>query len=139
MGAIDKVVQPLAGRPVLAWSLEALCAVPEVAEIVVVVGPRNEAAAREIVAPFRARRPIALCRGGALRQESVAAGVARLSAGIDLVLIHDAARPLVSPDLIAQGIAAGHVLGAAIAAVPVSDTVKRVAADGVVVETPPRA
>ncbi|WP_040667627.1 IspD/TarI family cytidylyltransferase, partial [Nitrolancea hollandica] len=82
---------------------------------------------------------IAVCRGGATRQESVAAGITRLPATVDLVLIHDAARPLVTPELIRQGIAMARQHGSAVAAIPVVDTIKQVDPEGRVLATPDRA
>ncbi|HVX29531.1 MAG TPA: 2-C-methyl-D-erythritol 4-phosphate cytidylyltransferase, partial [Nitrolancea sp.] len=66
-------------------------------------------------------------------------GVAALSPAIDLVLIHDAARPLATAVMMAEGIRLGRAAGAAVAAIPVSDTIKIVAADGRVERTPERA
>ena len=82
----------------------------------------------------RARVP-----GGARRRDSVLAGLESLAAAPDYVLIHDGARPFLSEALIEQGLAAAQQHGAAIAAVPVKDTIKRVGADGLVVETPDRS
>jgi 2-C-methyl-D-erythritol 4-phosphate cytidylyltransferase / 2-C-methyl-D-erythritol 2,4-cyclodiphosphate synthase len=76
--------------------------------------------------------------GGARRQDSVARAFAREPAETDIVVIHDAARPLVSADLIERTVAAAATDGAAVAAVRATDTVKRGGADGRVVETLPR-
>ena len=74
--------------------------------------------------------------GGATRQASVRAGLEALSPrSPDIVLVHDAARPFASADLIARAIAAAEKTGAAIPVLPVTDTVKRVDADGTVDET----
>jgi 2-C-methyl-D-erythritol 4-phosphate cytidylyltransferase len=82
----------------------------------------------------RARVP-----GGARRRDSVLAGLESLAPAPDYVLIHDGARPFLSEALIEQGLAAAQQHGAAIAAVPVKDTIKRVDDDGLVVETPDRS
>ena len=139
MGSHDKTVASLCGRPVIAWVLAALTAVPEIEEIVVVTGPGNARAVRATIAEAPWRGSIATCPGGATRSESVAAGVATISGHLGLLLIHDAARPLVTPELCAAGIRAAEVCGAAVAAVPVSDTIKRVDAARRVIETLPRA
>lgn len=70
--------------------------------------------------------------GGDSRQASVRAGLAEISPGCELVLIHDGARPFVKPDLIRECLAAGAAYGAAVAALPATDTVKEVTAGGVV-------
>jgi 2-C-methyl-D-erythritol 4-phosphate cytidylyltransferase len=62
--------------------------------------------------------------GGELRTDSVAAGVAAADAGLALLAIHDAARPLVAPDLIERAIAVAAIRGAAVVAIPVTDTIK---------------
>jgi 2-C-methyl-D-erythritol 4-phosphate cytidylyltransferase len=76
--------------------------------------------------------------GGRERQDSMRAGLAALPAGIELVAVHDAARPLVTPGAVRRVIAAARESGAAILAVPVRDTIKRVR-DGRILETPVRA
>ncbi len=84
-----------------------------------------------------ARKIVASVAGGAERQDSMRAGLTVLPADVELVAIHDAARPLVLPRDIARVVAAAERSGAALLAVPVRDTLKRVR-DGRVVETPPR-
>lgn len=82
-------------------------------------------------------KPVAIVSGGERRQDSVANAVARLPASTEIVVIHDAARPLVTPATIERAIAGAARAGAAIAAVRAHDTVKRVR-DGVVMATLPR-
>ena len=134
MGGADKLGMVVGGRPVLAWTLAALAAAPVVRRIVVVT-----AAARigEIsAAAWLPARVVAVVEGGARRQDSVASGVAALGDGSpdDVVLVHDGARPLVSPELVARVAAAASEHGAAIPVVPVAETLKRVV-DGQVAET----
>lgn len=139
MGAsLDKTTWGLAGQPVIAWSLDAVAAVPQIRQLVIVVGPTNEPLVRQLVAERTDLPPTTICRGGETRRDSVAAGVECLDPEIDLVLIHDAARPMVTPQLLEAGIAVGSEVGAAVAAVPVSDTIKRVDKSGLVLETPNR-
>jgi 2-C-methyl-D-erythritol 4-phosphate cytidylyltransferase/2-C-methyl-D-erythritol 2,4-cyclodiphosphate synthase len=83
-------------------------------------------------------KPIVVVEGGARRQDSVAAAFARVPGGADIIVIHDAARPLVSGDLIERTVRAAMEDGAAVAAVRATDTVKRGGADGRVIETLPR-
>lgn len=135
----EKTMMPLAGRPVLRHVLDRLCSVPAIAEIVVVTSPEQFDAVRTLVATLTATPSIVLCAGGATRQESVERGVSALTPSSDLVLIHDAARPLVTSVIVEAGIRCASVCGAAVAAIPVSDTIKLVAADGLIEATPERA
>jgi 2-C-methyl-D-erythritol 4-phosphate cytidylyltransferase len=82
----------------------------------------------------RIARPVA---GGATRQASARAGLAALPAGVALVAVHDAARPLVAPSDVARVIAAAREQGAALLAAPLRDTIHRVT-DGMIVATPAR-
>lgn len=132
----DKILARLAGRPVLCYSLDLLAETKAITEIVVVTSPEKLDPVRELIDGRTNIRP---CLGGDTRQESVEHGIAALSPEVDLVLIHDAARPLVTAVMIEQGIRCGEATGAAIAALPVSDTIKLVAADGTVEQTPDRA
>jgi 2-C-methyl-D-erythritol 4-phosphate cytidylyltransferase len=121
----------LRGKPVLERSLDALAAHPRVDEIILVL-PAGEAGSR-----YRKRWPkvAAVVRGGEKRQDSVRRGFARVRSGpADLVLVHDAVRPLVSREVISRVIAQAEKSGAAVAAVPVEDTIKEEAA-GVVIRT----
>lgn len=139
MEAIDKTLVLLGGRPVLDWVLDAFEPVTEISEIVLATGEQNAVDVQRIVSARGAGPRIAVCRGGATRQESVAAGIARLPATVDLVLIHDAARPLVTPELIQQGITIARQHGSAVAAIPVVDTIKQVDPESRVLATPDRA
>lgn len=132
MEGIDKLAADLAGRPLLAWSLEALAAAPEVDRIVVVTTPDRVDEVRR--APWTPAGVVDVVAGGPRRQDSVYAGFQALdSTGVpaDVVLVHDGARPLVSLDLISRVAAAAAAHGAAIPIVPVAETLK--ALDGAVV------
>jgi 2-C-methyl-D-erythritol 4-phosphate cytidylyltransferase len=133
----DKIWAELAGRPLLSHALSvlALARQPTLDQIVLVVAESRRDAASELVRPYRPRAIV--CSGGALRRDSVAAGLSALAA-LDWVIVHDAARPFLTPELLERGLLAARETGAAVAAVPARDTVKRVA-DGLVVETPPRS
>lgn len=135
MGGVDKTVVPVAGRTAMQWVLAALAGVDRIEEIVIVASERNREGVRDLLERCPPLVPARVARGGATRQESVLAGLRELSSKIDLVLIHDAARILVTPDLIQRGIALGERWGAAVAAVPVTDTIKRVGLDDQVLET----
>ncbi len=123
------------GRPLIAHVLERLAAVASVETIVVVcpVGRHPEVSA---VARALGLSGVRCVPGGERRRDSVAAGLGAVG-DPEIVVVHDAARPLVSPRLIEAVIAAARLHGAATAAVPCVDTVKRVEG-GMVVETLPR-
>jgi 2-C-methyl-D-erythritol 4-phosphate cytidylyltransferase len=137
MGGVDKVFVPLGGRPLLTYSLDAFQESPLIDRIVLVLGPANLALGQALVAEGRWDKVGAIILGGARRQDSVRAGVAALD-GCAFVAVHDAARPFLTVDLIARGIAAARAHGAAIAAMPVKETIKLVGADGLIRHTPPR-
>ena len=138
MGGGDKLLAPLAGRPVLAHSLAAAAACAEISHIVIVTNPANRAVAARIADAHGGGKVRALVAGGAERQHSVAAGLAALPC-VELVAVHDGARPLVDAEDFSAGLRAAHEVGAAVAGAPLVDTVKRVDAQERVVETPPRA
>jgi 2-C-methyl-D-erythritol 4-phosphate cytidylyltransferase len=140
MGGVDKQFAPLAGRPVLAHTVAAFEAAPEVDAIAIVVNPATAAAVGALGRAEGWRKVVATPAGGARRQDSCANGLAALTAAagadpLELVLVHDGARPLVSPALIARAVAAGRAHGAAIPGLPIRDTVKGVAPDGRITET----
>lgn len=137
-GAASKILAEVGGRPMLAWSLDAVGQVPHVEEIVVVAGAHSEHGIRALIAAGSFSHRVAVVCGGERRHDSVMAGVRALSDAVDVVLIHDAARPLVTAELFTSCTASARRHGAAIVAVPVSDTIKRVR-NGATVETIPRS
>ena len=137
MGGVDKVFTPLGERPILAYSIAAFQASRLVHIIVVVLNASNVEQGRDLVRNGRWNKVVAVITGGARRQDSVQAGIAALP-GCDLVAVHDAARPFVTTDLIRRGVETATTHGAAIAAMPVKETIKQVRDDGMIVRTPPR-
>jgi 2-C-methyl-D-erythritol 4-phosphate cytidylyltransferase len=124
-----KALVELAGRPLLQWSVDVLASVPAIERIVVALPAGIEA-------PTGTQG----VQGGATRSESVLRALEAVGPG-DPVLVHDAARPLVTAELIEATLMAVHGEGvdAAIAATPVTDTVKQADSDGVVAQTLDRA
>lgn len=138
-GLAPKQYAPLAGRPVLARTVAAFAAAPAVDSITVVIHPddRDLYAASLPAGIAKLTPPVA---GGATRQESVRLGLEALAARPpDAVLIHDAARPLVTSEVIARVLAALALHDGAIAAEPLADTLKRDAGGGRIAETVARA
>ncbi len=113
----------------MCYALEVMRGCPEIAEIVLVVAPEDVERARKELLRSGGQQSERVAAGGAKRQQSVRAALAEISSGCDLVVIHDAARPFVKPDLIRRCLEAAALHGAAVAAVPATDTVKRVGPD----------
>lgn len=130
-GDRGKVLAPVAGRPVLSWVLDAMEAATSVRDVVVVYGEHTEGPIRTLVEGGPWAKIVTLISGGEQRQQSMANGVRAVAGDLDVVLVHDAARPLISPGLIDACASRAYETGAAILAAPVSDTIKR-AGDGVI-------
>ncbi|MFM7266988.1 MAG: 2-C-methyl-D-erythritol 4-phosphate cytidylyltransferase [Cyanobium sp.] len=139
----NKLLLPLAGRPVLAWTLDAALACPAVRWIGLVGQPHDAEAIATIVEAAAPDRPVVWIVGGETRQESVSRGLAALPVGAEAVLIHDGARCLVDPGLLgrcAEALGEAILQGAGIvAAVPVTDTIKEVDGSGTITATPDRS
>jgi 2-C-methyl-D-erythritol 4-phosphate cytidylyltransferase/2-C-methyl-D-erythritol 2,4-cyclodiphosphate synthase len=133
--SVPKQLLDVDGRTILERSVGAFTSHPRVTEVVVAL-PADLAAA-----PPAWLKEVTVVAGGERRQDSVANAFDAVGPHAEIVLVHDAARPFVSPELISRMIDAAASHGAAIAAVPATDTVKRVKTDGasaVIVETIPR-
>ena len=127
MGGIDKITEPIAGRPLLAWTLHAFARLRPIDRIVVVVAPaRVEELGGAAWLPARA----VVVGGGDRRQESVAAGVAEIERGgapeDRIILVHDGARPAIRTVPIVRVIEATAEFGAAIPILPAVETLKRI-------------
>lgn len=122
----------LLGRPVLCWTVEAVEAAPTLAGVVVAVPAEDVDAWREALSGCRKLR--AVVAGGEERQESVRRGLAAVPAEAELVAVHDGVRPCVTAELVERLVAEARRYGAAVAALPVVETLKR-GREGRVVET----
>ncbi|MFG1332790.1 bifunctional 2-C-methyl-D-erythritol 4-phosphate cytidylyltransferase/2-C-methyl-D-erythritol 2,4-cyclodiphosphate synthase [Xanthobacter autotrophicus] len=140
-GPLPKQYQAIAGEPVLRRTLRLFAAHPRITAVLVVI--HSDDSVRFADTARDLPKILAPAFGGATRQASVRAGLEALAAAgrtsPDLVLVHDAARPYTSPDLIARAVEAAGRADAAIPVLAVTDTVKRVDADGIVVQTLDRA
>jgi 2-C-methyl-D-erythritol 4-phosphate cytidylyltransferase/2-C-methyl-D-erythritol 2,4-cyclodiphosphate synthase len=133
-GDIPKQYRTIAGEPVIRTTLAAFLNHPQVDAVQPVIHPDDESAFCAATAGLGDLLPPV--RGGATRQASVRAGLEALQANApDFVLIHDAARPFLSSALIGRAIAAAQQHGAAVPAVPITDTVKAIDAQGIISET----
>lgn len=114
---------PLGGKTVVEWSLDTFLAVPEIEKIVLVLTPEDIAAHRLRLTSER----VTVVEGGATRMGSVRFGFQEIGEDIDVVAVHDGARPLATPKLVGEVLEEAYESGAAIPAVPVKDTLKKVA------------
>jgi 2-C-methyl-D-erythritol 4-phosphate cytidylyltransferase / 2-C-methyl-D-erythritol 2,4-cyclodiphosphate synthase len=136
--AVPKQMLELGGRTILERSVAAFASHPRVSDVIVALPADLAAAPPSWLERYERVRVV---QGGARRQDSVALAFDAVAPGADVVLVHDAARPFVSSELIGRCIDAANAHGGAIAAVPVTDTVKQVApaGDGFVIQgTVPR-
>ena len=125
-----KALRPLAGAPLLVHSVRALAAARNVALVVVAAPPDQLAPVRTLLEGHDTGADLRVVTGGATRQDSVRLALAALPGDVDVVLVHDAARPLVPVDLVdavATAVRAG--VPAVVPGLPVTDTVKVVAGD----------
>jgi 2-C-methyl-D-erythritol 4-phosphate cytidylyltransferase len=149
MGGVDKQLRTIGGLPVIARTVAAFEECEDVDAIVLVVNPDNMVGAAELKSQFGWRKVRALVPGGERRQDSVGAGLAAVTRltredggsvrPYEWVAVHDGARPLLTPDLITRGLEAARAVGAAIAALPATDTVKSVDANKTITGTPERS
>ncbi len=136
MGAeINKIFLELMDRPVLAHTLAAVSACPLVDEIVLVTREEDVLGCKDIVQEFAIPKVSCIIPGGTTRTESVANGLTTVSPQADIILVHDAARPLVREAHIAAVIAAAAEHGAAVLGFPAVNTIKRADESGFVAET----
>lgn len=135
-GRKNKVLLPLAGKPVIGWSLETFSRLPEVVEILIPCAARD----RNFLETWMGRRfpKTRLVPGGAERFDSVGNALRLCSPQSDLVAIHDAARPFVEKVQIREAFRMARRYGGAILAIPLADTVKSSQAGHFIEKTLPR-
>jgi 2-C-methyl-D-erythritol 4-phosphate cytidylyltransferase / 2-C-methyl-D-erythritol 2,4-cyclodiphosphate synthase len=132
-----KQYRSIGGRTVISRAMEPFCGHPQIFAVQPVLNPDDAAMFNQAVRDMRYRPPAS---GGTTRQASVHAGLEALaSQSPDIVLIHDAARPFVTAALISRAIDAADATGAAVPAIPVTDTIKLIGMAGHVEATPERA
>lgn len=137
MGGMDKIFVNIAGKPLLAHTVAVFQNCTAVDEIVIVLSESNLEHGWKMVEERGFSKVVAVCRGGDRRQDSVYEGLKRLG-DCYWVAIHDGARPCLEPGLIEEGLREARQSGAAIAAVPVKETIKMVEQEGVIQDTPKR-
>jgi 2-C-methyl-D-erythritol 4-phosphate cytidylyltransferase len=127
MAGVNKLFAPIGGKPLLAWSVDTCQRYSLVQQIVLVLNDDDLGQGQKLKKESGWSK-VTLCQGGSRRQDSVREGLRQIK-DCDLVLIHDGARPFLTPILIEDGLKVVGKIGAAVAAVPVKDTIK-LAADG---------
>ena len=130
---VDKTFLEIAGRPVVAHTWKRFADAKCIDEIILVVRDGMQPAFQELAEKFLLKKPFRLIVGGKERQDSVWNGLEAVSPKTEIVAIQDAARPCTSEALIEATIAAARETGAAVAAQPMTDTVKE-SADGKLIE-----
>ena len=134
MDGVDKVLAPIMGRPLVAYSLQAFDDSPLIGTIVLVMSERNIEEGRRLVEEGGWHKVREVCAGGRRRQDSVRNGLNRVR-DTDWTAVHDGARPCVDGDMIARGLEAARQDGSAVAGVPVRDTIKAAGPDLLVDQT----
>jgi 2-C-methyl-D-erythritol 4-phosphate cytidylyltransferase len=138
-GRVRKPYVRLGRDPILLHSVRRLARIPSIRKMVILVNPEDEAMVRRRFLPrLRRYRVEEIVVGGRTRQESVQNGLAHVPPDADLVLIHDAVRPLVPEAMIEETIRVANKVGAAILAAPVKATLKRAGMDRLIRTTIPR-
>ncbi len=130
----DKIFLPLRGKPLLAWSVDVCQSYEPISQIVIALNENNLDSGQKLVAERSWTKVISVCLGGSQRQDSVREGINNLK-GCEWIIIHDAARPFLTTDLLATGLETAKTTGAAVAAVPIKDTIKLSDNNGIVKET----
>ncbi|AET65939.1 2-C-methyl-D-erythritol 4-phosphate cytidylyltransferase [Desulfosporosinus orientis DSM 765] len=139
MGAgYNKQFLSLLGQPILAHTVRIFEESDFVSEIVIVGAEGDIAVIEEIVTQQRFKKVVAICIGGASRQDSVRAGVRALSSAIQRIVVHDGARPLLTLEVFHRFIEETKEYPAAVMGIPVKDTIKEIDSIGNILATLPR-
>jgi 2-C-methyl-D-erythritol 4-phosphate cytidylyltransferase len=133
-GRLPKQFRRLGGEPILTATVRCFVRHPAIDCVVVAAPAAHLGRTRRLLEPLAGRTSIAVVEGGAERQESVWRGLQAVPESAEIILVHDAVRPFVTPRLIAEVLRAAAATGAAICGRPIAETVKRVI-DGRVRET----
>lgn len=133
---IHKPYIPLEGKPLLFHTLEKFLSLPFIQERILVIHKRDQ---RRVLGEFKGRlEELGVGRvvlGGPRRQDSVRAGLDASNPHYPIVLVHDAVRPFIRPEIITEVIEEAEKWGSAIVALPAPDTIKRVKTRGIILET----
>ena len=134
MGGLNKAFAPLGNKPLLAWSVDTCQECQLVSRIAIALRKDDLASGQKLARQRGWTKVSRVYPGGRRRQDSVKRGLPEM-AGCDWVMVHDGARPFLTLELIQDGLEAARETGAAIAAVPVTDTIKLSSDAGLIEET----
>jgi len=135
---INKIFLPLHNIPIVARSAAALAACSEIDELIIVAAANELDAVAEVLTKHQPGKPWRIVAGASERQYSITNALQAVKEDTELILVHDAARPLIDPAVVKQVIYAARQYKAAVVAVPVKDTIKISDSEQFVVQTPPR-
>jgi len=136
---LPKPFLSVAGTPLVVHTLRNLTRSSLIQKVILVVAAERESLCRELLeesGPFAI--PLVITQGGEERQDSVRLGLAALASDCDIVVIHDAARPFITAEVVDRSVAVAAEYGGALVAIPARDTIKRVNKEQLVVSTVPR-
>jgi len=136
--SVPKQFLEIAGKPILLHTIESIASIEEVLQIVIALPPEHIAAAEAIVRRQPMRIEILCVPGGPNRQESVRCGVLHTRQDVDVIMVHDAVRPVCHRDLVLRVLDAAWKKGAAVPGLPATETIQRISRKGRVLATPPR-
>jgi 2-C-methyl-D-erythritol 4-phosphate cytidylyltransferase/2-C-methyl-D-erythritol 2,4-cyclodiphosphate synthase len=135
---INKIFLTIHNVPIIARSAAAIAACPEVDELIIVGAASEIDKLAEVLRQYQPGKPWRIVAGASERQYSITNALQAVSQETKLILVHDAARPLIDPAVVKQVIDGARKHKAAVVAVPVKDTIKIIDNEQYVVETPPR-
>jgi 2-C-methyl-D-erythritol 4-phosphate cytidylyltransferase len=136
---VNKVYLPIAGKPVLYYSLKTFDEIDWIKEIVAVVSKEEmEYCQENVVKKYFFKKPIKLVEGGSERQYSVYNGIINTEGDCEIIAIHDGARPLIEKEIVIKALKEAYLHKAVALGVPVKDTIKVVDGKNFILNTPDR-
>jgi 2-C-methyl-D-erythritol 4-phosphate cytidylyltransferase / 2-C-methyl-D-erythritol 2,4-cyclodiphosphate synthase len=135
---VPKQFLEVAGKPILLHTIESILAVEEVIQVVIALPLEYIQTAEDILRRQPMRLEIQCVPGGPSRQESVRHGAAHIRQDADVIMVHDAVRPICEREMVRRVLDAAWKKGAAVPGLPATDTIQRVSLKGRVLATPPR-
>jgi 2-C-methyl-D-erythritol 4-phosphate cytidylyltransferase / 2-C-methyl-D-erythritol 2,4-cyclodiphosphate synthase len=136
--AVPKQFLEIAGKPILLHTIAGIAAIEEVAQIIIALPAEHISEAQSILKQQPLRIEVQCVPGGIYRQESVSLGVAHASTDADIIMVHDAVRPICDRDMMRRVLDAAWENGAAVPGLPATETIQRVDSNGQILPTPPR-
>jgi 2-C-methyl-D-erythritol 4-phosphate cytidylyltransferase len=134
----NKVLADLCGRPVIEWTVRNFIQSGLIDNLVLVINPNDQKEMKDIFSSFKDLIDLKIVYGGETRQDSVYNGIKALSDDVEIVLIHDAARPFITKDIIERSRLHARKYGAGCAGIQAKDTIKIVDRNNTIVSTPER-